>query len=71
MLNGNIFVSHCLCFILCADKYLIQCIADIKLSVSTRHLHLFLKCLNCSVFKIFKLNIHLGDQFCKQTIFLM
>ena len=67
MLYGDIFISQCLCFILCAEQYLIQLLADIRLTAL--HLDSFLQALFHTGSKSLCINPHFLYEFQNQTVF--
>ena len=69
MLNGDIFVSHVLCFIFGRNQYLIQIIANIWLT--TGDLRPLLNSGFHAIDKILRLYLHLLYQLLDQTVFLI
>ena len=68
MLNGNIFVSHCLCFVLCIYKRFVQILA--KSQITTGYFYLGIQCFLYYVDKILFIDTHLLNQFENQAVLL-
>ena len=67
MLYGHILIAHGLSLILGIDQYLIQVIADIKLTPSA-YLRKLFKGLLCFIFKEFSLDAHFCNQLHNQAV---
>ena len=68
MLYRDIFISHCLSFILCTDQSLVQVLSKTKLA--TGYLNLSIQCLIQRISEIILIYLHLLDQFKNQAVFL-
>ena len=68
MLYRDIFISHCLGFILCTDQSLVQVLSETEFT--TRYLNPSIQCLIQRISEIIFIYFHLLDQFEDQTVFL-
>ena len=68
MLYRNIFVSHCLGFILCTDQSLVQVLSETEFTAG--YLNLSIQCLIQRISEIILIYLHLLDQFKNQAVFL-
>ena len=68
MLYRNIFVSHCLGFILCTDQSLVQVLSETEFTAG--YLNLSIQCLIQRISEIILIYLHLLDQFKDQAVFL-
>ena len=68
MLNRNIFISHCLRFVLCIYKRFVQILS--KSQITAGYFYLGIQCFLYYVDKIFFIDIHLLNQFENQAVLL-
>ena len=68
MLYRDIFISHCLGFILCTDQSLVQVLSETEFT--TGYLNLSIQCLIQRISEIILIYLHLLDQFKDQAVFL-
>ena len=68
MLNRNIFVSHCFCFIFRIYQWFVQILP--KSQITAGYFDFCIQCFLHYIDKIFFINIHLLNQFENQAVFL-
>ena len=68
MLYRDIFISHCLSFILCTDQSLVQVLSETEFT--TGYLNLSIQCLIQRISEIIFIYLHLLNQFKDQAVFL-
>ena len=68
MLYRDIFISHCLGFILCTDQSLVQVLSETEFTAG--YLNLSIQCLIQRISEIILIYLHLLDQFKNQAVFL-
>ena len=68
MLYRDIFITHCLGFILCTDQSLVQVLSETELTAG--YLNLSIQCLIQRISEIILIYLHLLDQFKNQAVFL-
>ena len=68
MLYRDIFISHCLGFILCTDQSLVQVLSETELTAG--YLNLSIQCLIQRISEIIFIYLHLLNQFKDQAVFL-
>ena len=68
MLDRDIFISHCLGFILCTDQSLVQVLSETELT--TGYLNSGIQCLIQRISEIVLIYLHLLNQFKNQAVFL-
>ena len=68
MLNGNVLISHCLCFVLCIYKRFVQILS--KSQIAAGYLNLRIQGFLHYVDKIIFIDLHLLNQLENQAVFL-